>query len=826
MNFNGKEIVGFDKTKVECYNCHKRGHFARECRALRNQGNRNRDNTRRVIPVETHANALVVQDGIGSYDWRFHVEEGLTNFALMAYTSQGSSSSLSSDSEVHTCSKDCLKSYETLQKQYDQQREALKKSNLEIIVRRSLKEKDDLKLKLENFEESSKNLTKLINSQISAKDKAGLGYDSQINESEVVHSVFNSRESNVDDSLVNDRFKTGEEFHVVSPSYTGNYMPSRPDLSFAGLDDYVYKTKDTDSDNDSVFRPKSNQTKPKFTKINFVKSGENVKSVYKENTHRQVEYPRKSQSPRDNRRNWNGMMTQKLGNGFEFIKKACFVCESLNHLIKDCNFHENKIVEKPVLNNKGRVTGQREIRPVWNNAQRVNHQNKLTHPHPKRNFVPTVVATKSGQVPVNAAKQSSPRAAASISTVRPVNIVAPKSKVNTARVNNVTTAGPKAVVSAAEGNGENAVKSSACWIWRPTGNVIDHNSKDSGSYMLKRFDYVDLQGRLNGCSRHMTGNKSFLTDYQEIDGGFVAFGGSPKGGKITGKETECLVLSPDFSAYLKKVKSLSIKFHRQLMNKPANEVERKWLMRRKGGASNKEGDQTVQLAKFLNNIDDLTPPDPSYADFGRKSMIRSLMYLTASRPDIMFVVCACARFQSNSLSLGSSIIVKNIFKIADRVTNLCLAMKLMKDQLLPADASPIALSSGYISDSDPEEDDEEDQRRILAESLPTEETMMIMSHLMMTTMIMMLRNKRKQDGTSNNNQNQQQPNKRQNTGRAYTAGHREKKHYGRSKPLSDCPELKNQNHENGGTGARGVVHALGGGETNQDHNDMEEDINA
>ncbi|GKD01394.1 hypothetical protein Tco_1171668, partial [Tanacetum coccineum] len=52
-------------------------------------------------------------------------------------------------------------------------------------------------------------------------------------------------------------------------------------------------------------------------------------------------------------------------------------------------------------------------------------------------------------------------------------------KVNTTRVNNVTTAGPKAVVSVAMGNEENAVKSSACWIWRPTGNVIDHNSKDS-----------------------------------------------------------------------------------------------------------------------------------------------------------------------------------------------------------------------------------------------------------------------------------------------------------------------------------------------------------
>ncbi|GKC51920.1 ribonuclease H-like domain-containing protein [Tanacetum coccineum] len=273
LNFNGKETVGFDKTKVECYNCHRRGHFAREFRAPRNQGNRNRDNTRRVVLVETPTNALVVQDGIGGYDLSFQAEEGLTNFALMAYTSQGSSSP---DSKVHTCSKDCLKSYETLQRQYDQQREALNKSNLEIIgyqmglesleasivvhennedvykediaflkydvqvkdisikdlknqLEEALKEKDDLKLKLENFEESSENLTKLINSQISAKDKAGLGYDIQINENKVVHSVFNSRESDVDDSLVNDRFKTGKGFHAVPPPYTGNYMPSRPD---------------------------------------------------------------------------------------------------------------------------------------------------------------------------------------------------------------------------------------------------------------------------------------------------------------------------------------------------------------------------------------------------------------------------------------------------------------------------------------------------------------------------------------------------------------------------------------------------------------------
>ncbi|GJW49821.1 putative ribonuclease H-like domain-containing protein [Tanacetum coccineum] len=110
-----------------------------------------------------------------------------------------------------------------------------------------------------------------------------------------------------------------------------------------------------------------------------------------------------------------------------------------------------------------------------------------------------------------------------------------KEKVNTAKVNNVTTTRTKAVVSAVQGHEANVVKSSACWIWRPTGNVIDHISKDSGSYMLKRFDYVDRQGRLNGCFRHMTRNKFYLSDYQDINGGFVAFGGSSKGGKITGK---------------------------------------------------------------------------------------------------------------------------------------------------------------------------------------------------------------------------------------------------------------------------------------------------
>ncbi|GJR69448.1 ribonuclease H-like domain-containing protein [Tanacetum coccineum] len=87
LNFNSKETVDFHKTKVECYNCHRRCHFARECRAPRNQGNRNGDAPRRIVPVETPTNALVVQDGIGGYDWSYQAEEGPTDFALMAHLS-------------------------------------------------------------------------------------------------------------------------------------------------------------------------------------------------------------------------------------------------------------------------------------------------------------------------------------------------------------------------------------------------------------------------------------------------------------------------------------------------------------------------------------------------------------------------------------------------------------------------------------------------------------------------------------------------------------------------------------------------------------------
>ncbi|GJU56178.1 putative ribonuclease H-like domain-containing protein [Tanacetum coccineum] len=154
-------------------------------------------------------------------------------------------------------------------------------------------------------------------------------------------------------------------------------------------------------------------------------------------------------------------------------------------------------------------------------------------------MVPRTVLTRSGPILVNTARQVNtvqPRTTVNnaYSTARrPFNKITATNnnnftkKVNTVKGTRVNTARPKAVLSVVKGNKENVVKASACWVWRPKHKVLDHGNPQQD---LKDKGVID-----SGCSRHMTGNKSYLTDYEEIDRGFVAFGGNSKGGKITGK---------------------------------------------------------------------------------------------------------------------------------------------------------------------------------------------------------------------------------------------------------------------------------------------------
>ncbi|GJU62242.1 putative ribonuclease H-like domain-containing protein [Tanacetum coccineum] len=90
--------------------------------------------------------------------------------------------------------------------------------------------------------------------------------------------------------------------------------------------------------------------------------------------------------------------------------------------------------------------------------------------------------------------------------------IEPKEVVNAAR--------PKAVVNAVKGNNVNAVNASACWVWKPKTKVLDHGNP--------QMDLQDKRVIDSGCSRHMIRNMSYLIDYEEIDGGYVAFGRKPQ----------------------------------------------------------------------------------------------------------------------------------------------------------------------------------------------------------------------------------------------------------------------------------------------------------
>ncbi|GJZ97913.1 hypothetical protein Tco_0670366 [Tanacetum coccineum] len=153
-----------------------------------------------------------------------------------------------------------------------------------------------------------------------------------------------------------------------------------------------------------------------------------------------------------------------------------------------------------------------------------NYTANRTHPNAQRNMVPRAVLMKTGLKPFNTARTVN--AAQHKSIVFSAKPMA--QAINTARPKAVKTARPNSAI--VKVNHENAVKASACWVWRPT-------KPNSASITLKKHNYIDARGRSNGCSRHMTGNIAYLLDFKEFDGGYVTFGGGAHGGRVSGKGT-------------------------------------------------------------------------------------------------------------------------------------------------------------------------------------------------------------------------------------------------------------------------------------------------
>ncbi|GKD71293.1 ribonuclease H-like domain-containing protein [Tanacetum coccineum] len=288
LQFNAKEPVGFDKTKVECFNCHNTGHFARECRSKGNQESRRRnagntrykakDNGRRPGKQE-EPKALVTIDGDG-VDWT----------GVLSY-----------ENEV-----------------------------LESVF-------DSRDLKLVNFTYGPK------------QSKTS---ESTANTSDFVYCESNSSVETLES--------------VPKPAVNEPKAISKPKV---WSDAPIIKEYESDNGDEYVIKPSKEQEKPSFTFVNTVKHVKTLRETIKEqNTC--------SQSPKANKRDWNGLMSKKLALGYGFTKKACFVCGSFSHLIRDCDFHEKRMAKQVELNKqKGKGTSQGENRPVWNNVQSLNHEN-------------------------------------------------------------------------------------------------------------------------------------------------------------------------------------------------------------------------------------------------------------------------------------------------------------------------------------------------------------------------------------------------------------------------------------------------------------------
>nr|GFB16097.1 ribonuclease H-like domain-containing protein [Tanacetum cinerariifolium] len=387
-------------------------------------------------------------------------------------------------------------------------------------------------MKLEKFQTSSKRLTDLLASQTS--DKAGLGYNSKVFTQAMFDcDTYYSSESENDSwppSNLYDRFVSSGGYHAVSPPMTGTFMPPKPDLVFHTPPSYENEHL---AFNIQLSPSNPEQDLPSTSSAPVIEDWvsdskeEDVPHVTKDvpslaQSTELVKPPRHSgllSPPPMSIPSLVPLRTHSPSKGLRRTKKTCFVCKSETHLIKDCDFHARKLAQKsyasrdihkyhaqmhhsriPLHKVSAAARTISAVRPKFsktrpNIAPYAVSKSKspvrrafIRHPSPKPNISPPRV---------NAAKPSA------VSAAR-VNVVKP-SAVSVARVNAAKTS----AVSAAQHN---------------------HGKKGNPQQALKDKGVID-----SGCSRHMTGNISYLSDFEELNGGYVAFGGNPKGGKITGK---------------------------------------------------------------------------------------------------------------------------------------------------------------------------------------------------------------------------------------------------------------------------------------------------
>nr|GEU55179.1 hypothetical protein [Tanacetum cinerariifolium] len=448
LHFDAKEPVGFNKNKVECFKCHNTGHFARECRSKGNQESRRRD--------------------------------------------AGNTGHKARDNGKRPAKQDEPKAMVT------------------IDGEEAVKEKEELKTKLENFQSSSKGLSKPLHSLLSAKDKSGLGYGTQIHEGVLSYE---------------------NEVLGVPPPMTRIYMPPKSNFE---IDEskFTYglkQSKNSESDaktsnlasyasNSSVeileYVPTLVESKPKAISEPKVWSDAPIIEEYG--------------SDSDDENVSKATVEQEI--------PSCASINTVNHV----KSHRQTVKDQDICSlnpkvNKRDWTSLKSKDRIWDMVTLERHVFQATSSSTVRKVTTTRQMVNEIRYTDNLFKSHAP-------IRRPFNItIAPKANFTNHKVNNAEDK----IVSAVGGTREIVVKASA----------------DNPHQTLKGKGIV-----YSGCSRHMTRNKAYLVEYQDFNGGPIAFGGSK--GQITGKgKIKTGKLDFDDVYFVKELQHFNLFFVSQICDK-------------------------------------------------------------------------------------------------------------------------------------------------------------------------------------------------------------------------------------------------------------------
>ncbi|GJY32679.1 ribonuclease H-like domain-containing protein [Tanacetum coccineum] len=317
-----------------------------------------------------------------------------------------------------------------------------------------------------------------ILSQVCDKFKIGLGYNAA---SPAVESFVNS--SKMLENQEHNKSKSDKGYHAVPLPYTGNFIPFKPNLIFM---DEIVKSENVD--------------------VNTVVTPSDVKKIMSNYESADIKNSDDAVEPKTVRKNsFKPPIIEDLNSDDE--SEVDYI-----HYVKNKTVRPS--TEKIKFDKSARETVEKVERSVWNNSSRMNHKNfanKMTHPHPNRKFVPQAVLTRSGKI--NTAGAS-------------VNIV----------VRPVTTAGSKPTVNHTRSI-SNAYKKGYSQVTRPfnkySANKNSIFNKNVNTVRVKdttardravQKEYKEKGVIDSGCSRNMTGNKCYLTEYEDYDGGLVSFG--------------------------------------------------------------------------------------------------------------------------------------------------------------------------------------------------------------------------------------------------------------------------------------------------------------